>query len=145
MIPLKLISNVLVQTLKRSQVKPWFLLCPSTLSVVNNHVNCNGAASSLNGYMLAFDTWASPLWPLQVPLWSRLWDPTSRGSSAPCSVTILCQSTSTTWTCKPPGLSFSLSLSLFSCWASLLLLILITEMKAIYSLPLLQSFESFTA
>lgn len=63
---------------------------------------------------LGFDTWVSPLWHLQAPLWSRLWDLTSRGSFHPCSVTILCQSTSTTWTCKAPGLS------LFPCWAPLL-------------------------
>lgn len=57
-----LISNVLDWTLKKSQVQPywsWFLLCPPTLPIVDNHVKCNEAASSLNGYMLGFDTWVS--------------------------------------------------------------------------------------
>lgn len=45
-----------------------------------------------------------PLLPRQVRLWSRLWGLTSRGSSCLCSVTTLCQSTSTTWMCKAPGL-----------------------------------------
>lgn len=57
-----LISNVLVWTLKTNQVKPYcscFLLCHPALPIVNNNVKCNEAASSLNDYMLAFDTWVS--------------------------------------------------------------------------------------
>lgn len=55
----------------------------------------------------------APHTPPQVPLWSRLWDPTSRGSFPPCSVTTPSQTTSTTWTCKPRGSSASFSLPSF--------------------------------
>ncbi len=97
-IPLKLFSNVLVQSLRKNRVKQ---------------------NSNLQTVMRLFLLWTCARLsvfsgPRQVQLWSRLWDLTLRGSSHLCSVTTLCQTTSTTWTCRPPGLSLSVCVYLLN-------------------------------